>query len=88
MTQKSFVVVAMCLVCAVLRGADTPAGKQVRVYPTPKRLELTGGVSKVRPGEVKFRRVDGLGPEGYRIVATRDAVTVEVTAKAGGFYAK
>ena len=90
MTMKMFAAVATCLAaCACGSALSAPAeAKDVRVYPTPKRLELTGGVSSAKLRDAKFRKVDGLGEEGYRIVVTPNAIKVAASTKAGGFYAR
>ena len=88
MTQKALAAAATCMVCALGQAdAASSESNRARVYPTPKRIELTGGVSGAKLRDVKFRKVDGLGGEGYRITAKKNAITVEASAKAGGFYA-
>ena len=84
MAMKTLVASAMCLACAVLQ-AGAAQSNPVRVYPTPKRLEMAGGVSSAKLNDAKVRKVEGLGEEGYRIVVGKDAITVEASTKAGGF---
>ena len=89
MTRKTIAAVVACLSCAFLQAeAAQEEAKSVRVYPTPKRLEITGGESRVQPGDAKFRRATGLGEEGYRIVVGKDAITVEASTETGDFYAR
>ena len=87
MTRQMFQVAAICLAFAFMQVGTVWAENGVRVYPTPKRLEMAGGVSSAKPRDAKVRKVEGLGDEGYRIVVGKDAITVEASAKAGGFYA-
>ena len=87
MTRQVFPIVAICMACAFMQVGVVRAEEGVRVYPTPKRLEMAGGVSSAKPRDAKVRKVEGLGKEGYRIVVGKDAITVEASAKAGGFYA-
>ncbi len=87
MKTKAIAATAAFIGCALLLGADAETAADIRVYPTPKRIELSGGVSSAKLGDAKFRKVDGLGEEGYRISVAKDAITVEASAKAGGFYA-
>ena len=87
MTRQVFPIVAICMACAFMQVGVVRAEEGVRVYPTPKRLEMAGGVSSAKPRDAKFRKLEGLGDEGYRIVVGKDAITVEASAKAGGFYA-
>ena len=89
MTRKTIAAVVACLSCAFLQAeAAQEEAKSVRVYPTPKRLEITGGESRVQPGDAKYRRTIGLGEEGYRIVVGKDAITVEASTETGDFYAR
>ena len=87
MTTKAIAAAAAFIGCALLLSANAETASQPRVYPTPKRMELTGGVSSAKLRDTKFRKVGGLGDEGYRIIVKRYAITVEASAKAGGFYA-
>ena len=87
MTAKAIAATAVFAGCALLPCIDADAAPEVRVYPTPKRLVLTGGVSGAKPRDARFRKVGGLGGEGYRIVVEKGGITVEASAKAGGFYA-
>ena len=87
MAQQMFQVAAICMACAFMQVGVVRAEEGVRVYPTPKRLEMARGVSSAKPRDAKVRKVEGLGDEGYRIVVGKDAITVEASAKAGGFYA-
>ena len=89
MKRKIIAVVVSCLACAFLQaGTAQLESNPVRVYPTPKRFELTGGVSSAKLRDAKLRKVGGLGEEGYRIIVKKNAITVEASAKAGGFYAR
>lgn len=78
---------AVFMACVLSFAGAARAQKIPRVYPVPKSFTATGGVSKASPAEAVFRRVDFLGPECYRIVATKDSIVVETSTKAGGFYA-
>ena len=87
MKTKAIVVTAAFIGCALLLSANAETAANIRVYPTPKRMELSGGVSSAKLRDAKFRKVGGLGEEGYRIAVGKDAITVEASAKTGGFYA-
>ncbi len=87
MTRQMFPIVAICMACAFMQVGVVRAENGARVYPTPKRFEMTGGVSSAKPRDAKVRKVEGLGKEDYRIVVGKDAITVEASAKTGGFYA-
>ena len=72
MSRKTFSVAAACLAGLFFQNADARGEiPGVRVYPVPQRLELTGGVSTASPAGTRFREVDGLGDEGYRIVVDK-----------------
>ena len=89
MKMKMIAVVVSCFAGAFLQaGAAQSEATSVRVYPTPKRFELTGGVSNAKLRDAKLRKVGGLGEEGYRITVNKNAITVEASAKTGGFYAR
>jgi len=87
MTTKTLIATATCMACAILLSAGAETAERQRVYPTPKRLEMTGGVSNAKPGDAKVRKADGLGDEGYRIVVAKNSITIEASTKAGSFYA-
>ena len=88
MTVKAFATAAICMACALSQaGDDQEEAKTARVYPTPKHLKLTGGVTSAKLGEAKFRKATGLGDEGYRIVVGPESIAVEASTKTGGFYA-
>ena len=87
MERKMFVAAVLCMLCAFLQAGE-PEIKAVRVYPVPKRLEMLGGVSNAKIGDVRFFKAEGFGEEGYRIVAGRSFIAVEATTDAGFFYAK
>ena len=87
MVQQMFPVAAICMAFAIMQVGTVRAENGVRVYPTPKRLEMTGGVSSAKLNDAKVRKAKGLGEEGYRIVVGKETITIEASTKAGGFYA-
>lgn len=89
MTRKRIPSAAILLFCACLNfpGARAEANA-VRVYPTPKRLVLSGGVSAASPADAKFRKAPTLADEQYRLVVDKNAVTVYAATKSGCFYAR
>ena len=87
MVQQMFPVAAICMAFAIMQVGTVRAEEGMRVYPTPKRLEMTGGVSSAKLNDAKVRKAKGLGEEGYRIVVGKETITIEASTKAGGFYA-
>ena len=87
MKTKAIAEAAAFICCVLLFSANAETASEPRVYPTPKRMELTGGTSSAKLRDAKVRKVGGLGDEGYRISVEKDAITVEASTKAGGFYA-
>ena len=89
MKARALAAAALCMGCAFSHAGDARRDEAEipRVYPVPKRIEATGGVSRARPGDARFLKADGLGAEGYRIVAGPDSITVEATTGAGRYYA-
>ena len=88
MKASTLAALAICMIGAISHAAEAkPGSSSMRVYPTPKLFKATGGVSSAKLGEAKFRKAEGLGAEGYRIVVKADSITVDATTKAGGFYA-
>ena len=87
MTTKAIVAAASFVGCSLLIAANAETAPEIRVYPTPKRLELAGGVSSAKLRDAKFHKVGGLCDEGYRIVVKKRVITIEASTKAGGFYA-
>ena len=82
------VAVGVSLVCALLQVSAADDTADIRVYPTPKHIEMTGGSSSVKISDAKFRKEKGLGEEGYRIVVGTRLITVAVSTETGAFYAK
>ena len=87
MIRKFTVVLGIGLVCASLQAAAA-AKADVRVYPTPKRIEMTGGFSSVRIADAKVRKAKGFGEEGYQIVVGKSSIIVSASTRTGAFYAK
>lgn len=88
MKASTLAALAICMIGAISHAAEAqPGSSSMRVYPTPKQLKLTGGVTSAKLGEAKFRKAAGLGEEGYRIVVGPDSIAVEASTKTGGFYA-
>ena len=87
MIRKFTIFFGVGLLCASLQAAA--AGKaEVRIYPTPKRIEMTGGFSSVRIGDAKVRKTKGFGEEGYQIVVGKSSIIVSASTRTGAFYAK
>lgn len=73
------VAVGVSLVCALLQVSAADDTADIRVYPTPKYIEMTGGSSSVKISDAKFRKEKGLGEESYRIVVGTRLITVAVS---------
>ncbi|MBO5750979.1 MAG: beta-N-acetylglucosaminidase domain-containing protein [Kiritimatiellae bacterium] len=84
--KKFTIVFGVGLLCASLQAVAAKA--DVRIYPTPKHIEMTGGFSNARIGEAKVRKVKGLGDEAYRIVVDKSSIIVSASTRTGAFYAK
>ena len=59
------------------------------LLPRPRSLRLTDGIRLGGPGAgaTERRHVDGHGPEGYRLITTRDGIWSEASTDAGHFRA-
>ena len=64
-------------------GADRPP---LPLVPYPASLKETGGTSQVR--EAIDETDASLGPEGYRLTVTTNAIRIASSAAAGAFYAR
>ncbi|MBO7167029.1 MAG: beta-N-acetylglucosaminidase domain-containing protein [Kiritimatiellae bacterium] len=84
--MKKTVVAILCAACSFLYGEGSK--QNIRIYPTPKHFEITGGVSSAKAQDAKICKTAGLGEEGYRLIVDKRVIVIEASTETGAFYAK